>query len=340
MIKGKIKTEAEYRAIVMDSSSSLKEFSMDRRKYYKKYYLNERVEEEENKSATVGRVVETLLLEPEEFDKRFYLSSVSSAPTGNMLAFVEALYKHSRKEKDFTEAVKLAYKDSEYKWTLEKVLEKFNGSNAEIYFKEISEVRSKNLTVITADDTENAEKIVQELKINENTAWVVNQVTDDRYLVQNQVQIEDYEIDGLKLKSMMDKVIIDHKKKTIQCYDLKCVWAVEHFYEEYYLYRRAYIQAYLYKEACREIKEQLELEYYEVLNPIFLVCDSINYYQSLLYTLDKIDMSNAYSGFEHKGRRYPGVKQIIEDLKWARENNIWTISKTNYLNGGIVNVKS
>ena len=38
MIKGQAKTEAVYRAILLDSSSSLKEFSMDRKKYYNKYY--------------------------------------------------------------------------------------------------------------------------------------------------------------------------------------------------------------------------------------------------------------------------------------------------------------
>ena len=36
MIKGQAKTEAVYRAILLDSSSSLKEFSMDRKKYYNK----------------------------------------------------------------------------------------------------------------------------------------------------------------------------------------------------------------------------------------------------------------------------------------------------------------
>jgi hypothetical protein len=50
-------------------------------------------------------------------------------------------------------------------------------------------------------------------------------------------------------------------------------------------------------------------------------------------------MQEAFTGFEHKGRKYPGVKQIIEDLKWAIENNVWNISKENYLNNGLVNLK-
>jgi hypothetical protein len=93
MIKGVTKTEAQYRAVKMDSSSSLKDFSVDRKKYYKKYIKGEKVEDKDNLSATMGRIVETLLLEPEEFDNRFYMSACMSTPTGLMLDFVEALYR-------------------------------------------------------------------------------------------------------------------------------------------------------------------------------------------------------------------------------------------------------
>jgi hypothetical protein len=62
MIKGVTKTEAQYRAVKMDSSSSLKDFSVDRKKYYKKYIKGEKVEDKDNLSATMGRIVETLLL--------------------------------------------------------------------------------------------------------------------------------------------------------------------------------------------------------------------------------------------------------------------------------------
>jgi len=49
MIQGQSKTEANYRAIQTDSSSSLKEFSIDRKKYHKKYVLGERVEDKDSK---------------------------------------------------------------------------------------------------------------------------------------------------------------------------------------------------------------------------------------------------------------------------------------------------
>jgi hypothetical protein len=348
MIQGKTKTEATYRAVNLDSSSSLKEFSMNRRKYHKKYILNEKVEDEDSKAATIGRVVETLLLEPEEFDNRFCMSVCLSAPTGLMLDFVEALYKHTLNATDdmgnvsrsFEDISKDAYADSGFKIKYEAVMNKFIGSDAEIYYKEIREVRAKNLTIVTANDVTNAENIVTELRTNPITADVVNLVNSGRYSVLNQFQIEGYTVDGHLFKSMMDKIVVDHNERTIQVYDLKCTWSVENFYEEYYLYRRAYIQALLYYKAAIYIMNTTEeLHGYRVEQPKFIVCDSTNYMSPLIYTLSDRDLEDAYNGFEHKGRTYPGVKSIISDLKWAIENDVWNISRDNYLNNGLVNIK-
>ena len=133
------------------------------------------------------------------------------------------------------------------------------------------------------------------------------------------------------LKSMLDKVIINHKEKTITVYDLKCTWSVENFYKEYYLYRRSYIQAFLYYRAMYDLTREGQVyEGYKVLNPKFIVCDSINYYTPLIYELSDADMKDAYFGFTYQDRRYPGVKEIINELQWALEHDIWTISVPAY----------
>ena len=351
MITGKTKTqlESDYRAVKMDSSSSLKDFSQDRKKYYKKYVKGDRVEEKENHAANMGRIVETILLEKEEFENRFYMSTTSSTPTGLMLEFVEALYKFTKEAtdefgtvtRDFTDITKDAYVASGFKIKYEAVLGKFLDSEAEIYYNEIRTVRSKNLTVVTTQDVTNAENIVASLKSNDVTARVINLVSSSRYAVLNQLQIEGYKIDGLVLKSMLDKVIVDHDKRSILPIDLKCTWSVENFYEEYYLYRRAYIQAYLYYHAIVSLTQNTEHEYYgyAVENIQFLVCDSTNYMNPLIYTLSDKDMEDAYLGFDHKGKTYPGVKEIIEDLKWALSADIWNISRKNSLSNGLVNIK-
>ena len=344
MIQGTAKTEAQYRAIYLDSSSSLKEFSTDRRKYHKKYILNEVVEDEDSKAATMGRMVETLLMEPQFFDERFHLSTCMTTPTGLMLEFVEALYKHTAEAtaddgtitRSFEELAKDAYTDSGFKIKLEAVLTKFIGSDAEIYYKEIREVRSKGLTVVATQDVTNAEKIVTELKTNPVTADIVNLVNDVQYSVHNQLQVEGYEVFGHMFKSMMDMVHVDHANKIVQVYDLKCTWSVENFYNEYYLYRRAYIQGFLYHKAAESWANEMGYGDYTILYPKFIVCDSTNYMNPLIYAMSDVNMQDALNGFEHKGREYPGVAQLIEDLQWALENDKWNISRENYLSNGIV----
>lgn len=351
MIKGEMKTEALYRANMLDSSSSLKDFSQDRKKYYKKYILNEVVEDQDSQAAIMGRIVETLLMEPELFDDRFYISACASAPTENMLAFVEALYKHTLEATDesgrvvrsFEDISKDAFAESGYSGkgmgSYENVIKRFSGSDAEIYYNEIRKVRAKNLTVVSLDNLKNAEKVVEGLKSSPTTKDIVNLVSGVRWTVYNQLQIEGYSLDGMQFKSMMDKVVIDHERKTIQVYDLKCTWSVEGFLEEYYLYRRAYIQALLYyKAAIHFMNNTEELRGYRVEPPKFIVCDSTNYYAPLVYALSDKDLENAYNGFTYKNREYKGVAKLIKELQWALENNTWNISMDNYLSGGEVKI--
>jgi hypothetical protein len=84
---------------------------------------------------------------------------------------------------------------------------------------------------------------------------------------------------------MFDKVVIDHRNKTVTPYDLKCVWSVEGFYEDYYLYRRAYIQAFLYFHAMLALAQDPNgpCFEYKVNMHVFIICDSINYFNPLIY---------------------------------------------------------
>ena len=161
-------------------------------------------------------------------------------------------------------------------------------------------------------------------------------LNDIQYSVYNQLQVEGYEVFGHMFKSMMDKMIVDHKAKTVQVYDLKCTWSVENFYNEYYLYRRAYIQGFLYHKAAESWASEMGYGDYTILYPQFIVCDSTNYMNPLIYAMSDINMQDALNGFEYKGREYPGVAQLIEDLQWALDNDKWNISRENNLTNGIV----
>ena len=342
-------SEKAYRKVMLDSSSSLKDFCIDRRLYQRRYILGEVVEDKFSQAILMGQLVDLLLLEPHLFDEKFAMSACASSPTGLMMAFIEALYKYTKEAmneegeitKSFEEISKAAYEESGFKIKYETVITKFAGSDAEIFYNELLEVRMKGLTVVTTQDVTTAEIIVEELKNNYVTKDIVNLVDSDRYVVRNQFQIEGYDVYDHKFKSMIDKVVFDYTTKTIDIYDLKCIWSVEGFYEDYYLYRRSYLQAYLYWKAVCSLTIPPESEWYgyTVHFPKFIVCDSINYYNPLIYELTFEDLKDAYEGFEYKGRTYPGVKELIVSLKWAQENNIWNISMNNYNSNGVVKLK-
>ena len=341
-------TESEYRDITLDSSSSLKDYSVDPRKYKKRHILKEKVDEKYNEAIFMGQLVETILMEPDEFDNLFFMSSCANIPGGMMLDFINALVKHTVEATDedgvillpFLDLAEKAHEDAKYKIKLESVINKFSSSDAEVYYNELLRVTINNLTVVTPDNVNNAEKIVKELQNNPITSTIVNIKTGKRFEVINQMKITGFSIDGLPLKAMLDKVIVDHVAKTIQFYDLKCTWSVEQFFKDYYLYRRAYIQAYTYDVACKSLTQAgAPFEGYEVLLPKFIVCDSINYYSPLIYELTEKDLLDAYHGFEINGKIYPGVGKIIENLTWSVTKDIWNISKENYENNGLVKLK-
>ena len=96
----------------------------------------------------------------------------------------------------------------------------------------------------------------------------------------------------------------------------------------------------MYDYACRSLTVNPDSEYYgyTVKNMKFIVCDSTNYMNPLIFAMSDKAMEDAYLGFEYKGRTYPGVQDLIQDLKWALDKNVWNISRKNYEAGGIINI--
>jgi hypothetical protein len=82
-----------------------------------------------------------------------------------MLAFVNSLYKFTKEattedghvKRTFEEISKDAYVESGFKIKYEAVINKFVGSDAEIFYNEMRTVKSKGLVVVTAQDVESSE---------------------------------------------------------------------------------------------------------------------------------------------------------------------------------------
>lgn len=348
---GEKRSVKEYRQLDRLSASDLRLFTLDRRKFFRIVVMKEQEKEKEeySKSLLIGDIVHTLLLTPNEFDNKFLMSICPAPPTGLMLAFTEALYKHTMLSSDeegnvgreFEEIAKDAHAESGFKQTLEVVLKKFKDSNAELYYDELRKAKAVKKTVVCVEDRGMAEKIVERVKTHPHTRDAFEGVSrePERYIVYNELQIDDFEVDELPMKAMLDRVIIDRDRETITIYDPKVVWEVDRFYREYYLKRRADIQGYIYFKALFNYNFGDFTEDYVINFPIFVACDSANFYAPINYQMTADDIDRAYDGFEEGGRKYEGVKDIIANIKWCQESGDWTTTKDINANNGFSYLK-
>lgn len=347
-------TEKEYRNLERDSYSSLSLFANDRKAYYRKYIRKEIVDTKESPQLIYGSLVDCLLFSPLEFDNRFIVGDFD-IPTAQLKAFTENLVKRvyenekldeSRKEKDFKTLMLWAYNDTKYDengnevafrqkyMTLDIVIEKFN-KECTRYYDYLIDTQIAGKSLITQENYSKARLAVDKLRYSTVTGPIILQENNFDIEVQKQLIIL-FDHNGLPLKSMLDLVHIDHSKKIIYPYDLKTTHNAEEFSHSYLKFNY-YIQAGVYHLALKHWVIQRGYQDYTI-NPIkFIVIDSYNYMAPLIYTTNSINLLESLTGF-YLGKRYRGVSELISDLQWHKENDIWDISKVNYCNNGNVNL--
>lgn len=359
-------TEKEYRALDIDSYSSIKVFLDDRKKYYKKFILKEVIKEEDTPETRFGSLVDCLLFTPEEYEERYCLS-LTKIPTGQYGKLVSELWRVTLNSindagevtrsldsmfEDAYNAVKFNKDGEVVDFKRDSLIEakgKFLGSDSEAHYKQLRESYGK--VIIELSELENAQKVVQELKSNSVTREVINMKTDDRFEVYSQFAIVG-EIDFSKapfkggdgkkypIKCLIDKLIIDHKKKMIHIYDLKTAWDNENQFQYNYFKYKYYIQMAVYFYLVVEWKKQRkDIADYAVVHMRFMVAESTNYKNPLIHTTDGDNFHQAMGGFIIGSKYYPGVVKAIQDLIWHKEKGIWNISKENYENNGIVKIQ-
>lgn len=354
-------TEKEYRALEIDSYSSLKVFSEDRKKYYRKFILKEILKEDETPETKFGSLVDCLRFTPEEYENRYCLA-LSQIPTGQYGKFVDELWKVTLNSinsdgevtRNLDSMLEDAYNTVKFdkdgnivdfkRDSLEVAKRKFLGSELETHYRQLRESYGK--TIIELSELENAQKIVQELKGNFATKEVTNLVTDKRFTVHYQFPIIG-ELDAsitkstpYKLKCLIDQLLIDNEKKIIYIYDLKTAWDNEQQFQYNYLKYKYYLQMAVYFYLVVEWKKKIkEIADYAVMFPRFIVAESTNYKNPLIYTTTIENFDQGMRGFVLNGKLYPGVVKLVQDLMWHKENGIWNISRDNFATGGIVKIK-
>lgn len=356
----RLMTEAEYRALTIDSYSTLKEFVEDRKYYYKKYVLREPVEDKSTPFTIFGSLVDCLLFSKDEYDSRYCLA-VTQVPTGQYAKLVDKLMEVTLRAvndigevtKDVEILLEEAYNEVKFdrngnivdfkRDSLDVVKKKFVGTELEIYYKQLRETYGK--TVIEQSTLDNAHKVVNDLRTCHFTEEIINAENTKDITVYNQFPIIGEmngaltKSAGLPLKCLVDKLIIKHAAKEIHIYDLKTTYDNEQEFMANYLKYKYYIQNGVYYYLVTEWKKKIKaIEDYQVFYPVFIVAESSAYKWPLLYQADTENFQQSMRGFTRNGREYAGVLKIIKDLIWHKETGIWNTSRDAYDNKGIIQV--
>jgi hypothetical protein len=351
-------TEKEYRKIDLLSYSSLKEFVNNRKKFYKKYILKEPVDEtseDDNENLLLGSMVDALItLSDEEFEKKFFILN-GERERGQMLELGNEIWKVTKNNLDEENKLKIDFLDifdialNNVKYDKEGNEIAFKGKKKDDILLKFCESKEKkfydkrlenvNSICITMDDYNKAIAIKERLYNTEWTKDIVNKYYDPKEGEVIFQMIVFHNIKSVSLKSMIDVMHIHHDSKTIQAYDLKVSYFVNDF-EYSFLKNKYYIQLAIYYNAIQEFKKKnKKYEDYKVLPIKFIVADSTNNFLPVIYSCTENHLKEAMEGFTtSNGKNYIGVNDIIDEIIWCNENNIWNCSKKAFLQNGEITI--
>jgi hypothetical protein len=337
-----------YRQIERLSYSDLKLFGKDKKQYYYLKVLKDPdvIEKEEKKKAEspyikMGNLIDIKLTDPDNFDNLFIKTS-ASVPTGQMLTLTNFLFDYTLRDTDdkgviisnfsdrFTEAYEALKTENggSLKSGEEKFLERF-GKEALDYFQE--KLNSIGKTIITADEEMKAEAIVESLKTSIGTREEVNwQHKVTKYPIL-------FDVYGVPMKCELDEIRFEHTKKLIYLDDYKVSSFIDTF-QWNYLDDGYYLQAPLYYfAAVQHFNDHPEYKDYTVVPEFnFIVSDYNNYQRPLIYKVTEDNLHGAWNGFKVGNKKYKGILQLMEELKFSTENNLWDMSVENFRNKGKV----
>lgn len=145
-----------------------------------------------------------------------------------------------------------------------------------------------------------------------------------------------FEHNGVKCKSLIDKIIINHDRKTIKLYDIKT--GSRGFVDGFYEYKYYYQGGFYYMGLVKFIKSIPELSDYTVIPEFeFIYVGRSNPNIPLIYKMNAEWLNKSISGYESlSGIKVKGIEQLLEDYSWYKENEIYDISKEIHENRGVI----
>ena len=193
---------------------------------------------------------------------------------------------------------------------------------------------SKNKIVITTNDLLLGKELAETIKIHDFSSYLFT----DFYKRYTQYKFN-IEYRGVKFRGIIDFILIDTKNKIVQFIDLKTGQEDSLNFMKSFIKYRYYFQEAVYVKAFDQICEELGLKGYALAPFKFLY---ISRYEKipLEWTVTEKWHNAAINGFTtNSGYKYKGLNEIIDEIKWHWQNNIFDLPKAIYESNGILSLE-
>lgn len=220
------------------------------------------------------------------------------------------------------------YANKDAQWRANKVCK---DPVAIAYYNEL--VKSDGKTIIDdrmIDDANSCQKI---LETHRFTKEIFNDNHDDCMYQFKYI----YEYKGVKIKVMLDRIIVDYENKVIKPFDLKTGSKSSiDFLSSFYKYRYDF-QGFLYLGAVNDlIRNHFKGYRFEPFRFVY-----IGRYEKkpLIWEMNFSHLDSTRKGFTREGKKYRGIDEIIKDFIWYKKNNFQVeYPEKVYKNEGVIQI--
>jgi hypothetical protein len=288
-------------------------------------------EKVDNQGAKIGSIVDDLLFATEDEFKDKYMYFDGDKPTATRLKLANLLLKEYDENPSKDELLEICKTNNFWKGSKdETVLAKFSDDEFWGYINSMRE--SKTKLVITNQDKDVSQRLVDVLRTHKHSKDIFN--FDGTSVYQYYFAI-DYR--GTLLRGYIDITLVDHDKKTVKFIDLKTgTPKYNEFLESFSRKWRYDLQSVVYKLAFAKFCKEYDLKGYTLENFEFLYISRTERIP-FIYEVPKEWIDAATQGYTNKwGYKIKGLHQLIDDIKWHYNNNVFEDKAIYESNGRLI----
>ena len=229
-----------------------------------------------------------------------------------------------------------AYNASGYKMWMDKVIAKFWDNEEYVKYYKLTRDLGDGITVLSADEYDSVKKAEELIMANPYVKGYF--INEDPFNIELMHQVPiffDWEFSYAgslitePCKALMDGIRINHKKKTIEPFDLKTTRSVYDFGSSYLQYGY-YRQCAFYLKAMQSLNSPVRKYIdagYEMLPFVFIVVENkkSSSHPAIIYETSEWDVLCGTFGGKVGNKVYKGNDGLMYDYQFHKETDFWDL---------------